>query len=68
MPLIAGAVPLSPLLYKVGLYSTLPGLIVVYVSINLSFAVWLLTIVLRNLPRRRALYVDLFVERATRVR
>jgi len=51
MPLIAGAVPLSALLYKVGLYSTLPGLIIVYVSINLSFAVWLLTIFFRNVPK-----------------
>ncbi len=51
MPLIAGAVPLSVLLTRVGLSSTLPGLIVVYVSVNLSFAVWLLTIFFRNVPK-----------------
>jgi ABC-type glycerol-3-phosphate transport system permease component len=51
MPIIAGIVPLSALLSKVGLYGSTAGLIVVYVSINLSFSVWLLTIFFRNVPK-----------------
>jgi len=51
MPIIAGIVPLSALLSKVGLYGSTLGLIVVYVSINLSFSVWLLTIFFRNVPK-----------------
>ena len=51
MPIIAGIIPLSALLSKLGLYGSTLGLIVVYVSINLSFAVWLLTIFFRNVPK-----------------
>jgi len=51
MPIIAGIVPLSALLTKVGLAGSTVGLIVVYVSINLSFSVWLLTIFFRNVPK-----------------
>lgn len=50
MPLIAGIVPLSVLLRKLGLTNTIPGLIIVYVGINLSFAVWLLSIFFRSVP------------------
>ncbi len=51
MPIIAGIVPLSALLTKVGLAGSTVGLVVVYVSINLSFSVWLLTIFFRNVPK-----------------
>ncbi|MGD0473824.1 MAG: carbohydrate ABC transporter permease [Candidatus Velthaea sp.] len=51
MPIIAGIVPLSALLSKAGLYGSTFGLIIVYVSINLSFSVWLLTIFFRNVPK-----------------
>ncbi len=50
MPLIAAVIPLSALLRFVGLYDTIPGLIVVYVGVNLSFAVWLLTIFFQGVP------------------
>lgn len=50
MPLIAAVIPLSALLRFVGLYDTLQGLIVVYVGVNLSFAVWLLTIFFQGVP------------------
>ena len=50
MPLIAGIVPLSVLLQKLGLTDTIPGLIIVYVGINLSFAVWLLSIFFQSVP------------------
>jgi ABC-type glycerol-3-phosphate transport system permease component len=51
MPIIAGIVPLSALLTSIGLAGSMAGLIVVYVSINLSFSVWLLTIFFRNVPK-----------------
>jgi multiple sugar transport system permease protein len=50
LPLIAVIVPLSVLLRKTGLIDTLPGLILVYVGINLSFAVWLLAIFFQSVP------------------
>ncbi len=50
MPLIAAVIPLSTLLRFIGLYDTLQGLIVVYVGVNLSFAVWLLTIFFQGVP------------------
>jgi len=50
MPLIAAIVPLSALLKGVGLYDSLPGLIVVYVGVNLSFAAWLLSIFFQGVP------------------
>jgi multiple sugar transport system permease protein len=50
MPLIAAIIPLSVLLRKLSLTDTIPGLILVYVGINLSFAVWLLAIFFQNVP------------------
>jgi ABC-type glycerol-3-phosphate transport system permease component len=50
MPLIAGVIPLAALLEAVHLYDTVPGLIIVYVGVNLSFAVWLLSIFFQNVP------------------
>ena len=50
MPLIAGVIPLAALLEVVHLYDTVPGLIIVYVGVNLSFAVWLLSIFFQNVP------------------
>jgi multiple sugar transport system permease protein len=50
MPLIAGVVPLAALLQAVHLFDTVPGLIIVYVGINLSFAVWLLSIFFQGVP------------------
>jgi ABC-type glycerol-3-phosphate transport system permease component len=50
MPLIAAIVPLSVILRRLGLTDTIPGLIIVYVAINLSFAVWLLAIFFLNVP------------------
>lgn len=51
MPLIAGVVPLATMLVWLRLNDTLQGLIVVYVSFNLSFAVWLLSIFFASVPR-----------------
>ena len=50
MPLIAGVIPLAALLQAVRLYDTVPGLIIVYVGVNLSFAVWLLSIFFQSVP------------------
>jgi ABC-type glycerol-3-phosphate transport system permease component len=50
MPLIAAIVPLSMMLVWLRLNDTLPGLVVVYVAFNLSFAVWLLAIFFSNVP------------------
>ncbi len=50
MPLIAGIVPLSSMFVALGLNDTLQGLVILYVGINLSFAVWLLTIFFSNVP------------------
>jgi ABC-type glycerol-3-phosphate transport system permease component len=51
MPLIAGIVPLATMLVWLKLNDTLEGLIIVYVSFNLSFAVWLLSIFFASVPR-----------------
>ena len=51
MPLIAGIVPLATMLVWLKLNDTLQGLIIVYVSFNLSFAVWLLSIFFASVPR-----------------
>jgi ABC-type glycerol-3-phosphate transport system permease component len=51
MPLIAGIVPLATMLDWLKLNDTLEGLIIVYVSFNLSFAVWLLSIFFASVPR-----------------
>jgi ABC-type glycerol-3-phosphate transport system permease component len=50
MPLIAAIVPLSSMLLSLHLSNTIQGLIIVYVGINLSFAVWLLTIFFQSVP------------------
>ncbi len=50
MPMIAVIVPLSVLLKKLSLTDTIPGLILVYVGINLSFAIWLLSIFFQSVP------------------
>lgn len=50
MPMIAVIVPLSVLLRKLSLTNSVPGLILVYVGINLSFAVWLLSIFFQSVP------------------
>lgn len=50
MPLIAGIVPLSSMFVALGLNDTLQGLVILYVGVNLSFAVWLLTIFFSNVP------------------
>ena len=50
MPLIAVIVPLSVLLKKLSLTDTIPGLVLVYVGINLSFAIWLLSIFFQSVP------------------
>lgn len=50
MPLIAAIVPLSTMLVWLHLNDTLPGLVIIYVAFNLSFAVWLLTIFFSAVP------------------
>jgi multiple sugar transport system permease protein len=50
LPVIAVIVPLSVLLRKLSLTDTVPGLILVYVGINLSFAIWLLSIFFVGVP------------------
>jgi len=52
MPLIAAIVPLSSMLLALHLNNTVQGLIIVYVGINLSFAVWLLTIFFQSVPQQ----------------
>ncbi len=60
MPLIAGVVPLAALLQAAHLFDTMPGLIIVYVGINLSFAVWLLSIFFQGVPTdvEQAAHID----------
>lgn len=50
MPPIAAAVPLFLASRALNLFDTLPGLILVYVGFNLSFAVWLATSFFRSMP------------------
>lgn len=50
MPPIAAAVPLFLASRSLGLFDTLPGLILVYIGFNLSFAVWLATSFFRSMP------------------
>jgi ABC-type glycerol-3-phosphate transport system permease component len=50
MPPIAAAVPLFLAARGLNLFDTLPGLIIVYVGFNLSFAVWLATSFFRSMP------------------
>lgn len=50
MPPIAAAVPLFLAARTLGLFDTLPGLVLVYIGFNLSFAVWLATSFFRSMP------------------
>ncbi len=50
MPMIAGIIPLSTLFVALGIYDTMQGLVLLYLGVNLSFAVWLLTIFFSNVP------------------
>lgn len=50
MPPIAAAVPLFLAARGLNLFDTLPGLIIVYIGFNLSFAVWLATSFFRSMP------------------
>src|SRR6056297_651096 len=50
MPPIAAAVPLFLASRALGLFDTLPGLVLVYIGFNLSFAVWLATSFFRSMP------------------
>ena len=51
MPMIAGIVPLNTMFVSLGLYDTMQGLVLLYLGVNLSFAVWLLTIFFSNVPQ-----------------
>lgn len=51
MPPIAVVIPLFLLLLNIGLLDTKTGLTMVYIAFNLPFAVWMLTIFFRQLPR-----------------
>ena len=50
MPLIAGIIPINTMFVALGFYDTLQGLVILYVGVNLSFAIWLLTIFFSNVP------------------
>jgi len=51
MPPIAVVIPLFLLFRNVGLLDTKRGLIMVYIAFNLPFAVWMMSIFFRQLPR-----------------
>lgn len=51
LPQIAVVSPLYLLLRRVGLIDTLPGLVLPYVAFSLPLAVWLLTGVMKKIPR-----------------
>lgn len=48
--MIAGIIPLNTMFVALGLDDTLQGLVILYLGVNLSFAVWLLTIFFSNVP------------------
>ncbi len=50
MPPIAAALPFFFALKLINLFDTLPGLILVYIGVNLPFAIWLLTSFMRQIP------------------
>lgn len=50
MPPIAAAIPLYLASRSLGLYDTLPGLILVMIGFNLPFAIWMATSFMRQLP------------------
>lgn len=50
MPMIAGIIPLNIMFVALGIYDTMQGLVLLYLGMNLSFAVWLLTIFFSNVP------------------
>jgi multiple sugar transport system permease protein len=51
LPTIAIVVPFYLILHAVGLFDTLAGLVMAYLSFSLPFAVWLLVGFFRDLPR-----------------
>jgi ABC-type glycerol-3-phosphate transport system permease component len=51
MPVIAAIVPLSTMLLWLGLNDTFHGLILAYLAVNLSFAVWLMSDFFASIPR-----------------
>lgn len=50
MPPIAALIPISLIIRSLGMFDTKAGLIFVYVAFNLPYAVWMLTIFIRQLP------------------
>jgi len=50
MPPIAAALPFFFALKAINLFDTLAGLILVYIGVNLPFAIWLLTSFMRQIP------------------
>lgn len=51
MPPIAAVIPLFLLFRNVGLLDTRRGLILIYIAFNLPFAIWMMSIFFRQLPR-----------------
>jgi ABC-type glycerol-3-phosphate transport system permease component len=51
MPPIAALIPISMIIRQLGMFDTKTGIILVYCAFNLPYAVWMLTIFLRQLPR-----------------
>ncbi len=51
MPPIAALIPISLIVRALGIFDTKTGLILVYGAFNLPYAVWMLTIFIRQLPR-----------------
>jgi ABC-type glycerol-3-phosphate transport system permease component len=51
MPTVAIVVPFYLILYRLGLLDTLLGLVCVYLSFSLPFAIWMLVGFFRDLPR-----------------
>jgi len=51
MPTVAIVIPFYLILYRLGLLDTLAGLVCVYLSFSLPFAIWMLVGFFRDLPR-----------------
>ena len=60
LPTIAIVVPFYLILYKLGLLDTLTGLVAVYLSFSLPFAIWMLVGFFRDLPKEldEAAFID----------
>jgi len=60
LPTIAIVVPFYLILYKLGLLDTLSGLVAVYLSFSLPFAIWMLVGFFRDLPKEldEAAFID----------